>query len=140
VDHSNLRMSLQDGVSVHLFELRAAILECFPRNDFQTLGERDGFRASVRLEVTDDDVNAETFQIVRLAQHLIGLSHPGGVPQEDFEPAARGLPVRHCGKTRTSIPSASRMRRSSGVPPRRFRQPRRRLWPTKIWVMPWLRA
>ncbi len=44
------------------------------------------------------------------------------------------------GKTRTSMPSASRISRSTVFARKRLRQPRSRLCPTKIWVMPWRAA
>jgi hypothetical protein len=68
----------------------------------------------------------------------VAVEGSGSSSQEHLEAAAPGCFSRHgqCGNTRTSMPSASRTSRSSGVPPRRARQPRRRLWPTKICVMP----
>ena len=92
----------------------------------------------MRLEIADDDVDALTLQLVRFGQHLVGLADAGGIAEEHLEttPARCGIGHGQCGKTRTSMPSASRIRRSSGVPSRRVRQVRRRLWPTKICVMP----
>src|SRR5262249_15833249 len=130
VDDRDLRMPPEDGVRVHLLELCATIVDDLPRNGFEALAERNGLLPAGRLEVADADVQSGLVHLTGLAQHLIGLADTRGVPEKDLEPAAAS--VGHCGNTRTSIPSASRMSRSSGVPPRRSRQPGRMWWPTKI--------
>src|SRR5215475_13542034 len=87
------------------------------------------------LEIADHDVDATPLELVRLGQHLVRLADAGRVAEKDLQMAPGPRRLVHCGNTRTSIPSASRIKRSSGVPPRRERQFRRRLWPTKICVM-----
>src|SRR5262249_44152082 len=96
---------------------------------------------AVRLEIRDHDVDAALLQLVRLRQHLVRLADAGGVAEKDLQAAARGS-IRHVrwGKTRTSMPSAPSINRSSGLPRSQARQSRRRLCPTKSWVMPCSRA
>src|SRR5262249_4042557 len=140
VDDGDLRATAEDRLGVHLLEAGAAVLDDRARHHLEAVDERDRLFAAVRLEVADDDVDALPLQLARLGEHLVGLADAGGVAEEDLEAAARARRVGHCGKTRTSIPSALPIRRSSGVPPSRLRQLRRRLWPTKICVTPWSRA
>ena len=127
IHHGDLRAPAEDRVRIHFFEPASAVLDRLSGNGFQAFAQRDRLPPSVRLEVADDDVNAALFELVGFRQHLVGLADTRRIAQKDFEPTARRRWVRHCGKTRTSMPSASRIRRSSGVPPSRFRQPRRRL-------------
>ena len=50
----------------------------------EPLGQRNRLLPSVRLEIADHDVDAGAVQIMRLAQHLVGLSYSGGVAQKDL--------------------------------------------------------
>lgn len=75
----------------------------------------------MRLKITDYDVAALPLEFLGLAQHLVGLADARGIAQEDFEFSA--LPGTHrvtsselaCGNIRTSIPSASLTKRSTGL-------------------------
>ena len=81
------RFAAQDGVGIHLLELRAGVGDDAARNDFEAFGLGDGVLAAVRLEVADDDVHALAAQLLGLLQHAVGLADPGGVAQVDLEPA-----------------------------------------------------
>src|SRR5262249_4530231 len=117
-----------DRVEVHLLEPRAAILDDTARHHLEAVDERDRLLAAVRLEVADDDIDAAALELARLHEHLIGLADARRVAEEHLEvTAAAGTRLRNCGKPRTPMPSAPPISRSSGVPPSRFRQLRRRL-------------
>ena len=74
VDQHDLRPPGDDGVEVHLVEHLSFIADTPPRNDFQTLQQRLGLPAAVRLHDAGDDVVAVFFAGVRLLQHLVGLA------------------------------------------------------------------
>src|SRR5262249_9642745 len=142
---ADARRSLQNGVCIHLFESRAAVFDFSSRNDLEPLNFSDGVLASMRLEISNDDVDSFRLELLRFFEHPIGFARPGGITEVDLQSAARGRwRLAHgrglCGNTRTSIPSASSIRRSTGLPRRRFHQPLRRLWPMKICVIPFSRA
>ena len=130
------------GVRVHLLEGVAPVVDAAPGDHLQPFDLGDRVLPSVRLEVAHDDVASLRPELLRLLEHPEGLPDTRGVPQEHLEPAAprmscRAPEVPHSrGNTRTSMPSASRIRRSTRFALRRASQPLSWLWPTKIWVMP----
>ena len=88
----------------------------------------------MRFEISNHDVDTAGLELMRLIEHLISLTHAGGVSEEYFEmaPAAAGQRSAHCGNTRTSILSALANRRSTGVLVSLLSQPRRCVCPMKI--------
>ena len=82
----------------------------------------------VRLEVADDDVVTRPLELLRLVEHPEGLARrPRRSPGRPSGGLAAGPPggVAHCrGNTRTSMPSASRISRSTRLVRRRDVQPR----------------
>ena len=56
---------------------RAAVLQPGPGDGFQAVEQRDGLRARVRLGEPHDDVGATLGAAVPLAEHGVGLAHPG---------------------------------------------------------------
>ena len=133
VDQRHGRFAAQHGVHIHLLELRAGIGDDAARNGFQAFGFGDGFRAGVRLEVRDDDVDALAAHFLGLFEHAIGLADAGGITEVDLE--APFVVLAHdaslCGNRRTSKSSAASMRRSTGLrPPHQVRS--LPLWPRKI--------
>src|SRR5262245_26747207 len=116
--------------------MRALVIGRSPRNHLEAGDERHRLLAAVRLEIGDDDVEALLAERPGLGQHLVGLANAGGIAEKDLQATAPCGIAGHerCGKTRTSIPSAPSIKRSSGLPRQRASQSRRRLWPTKSWV------
>src|SRR5690348_4809755 len=109
-------MPAEHRVRVHFFEARTPVRNLFSRHDFQAVRQRHGVLPAVRLEVTDDDIDPAALELLRFDEHLIGLAHARGIAQKHLQASTRG-PRRgyvHCGNTRTSIPSASRISWSSG--------------------------
>ena len=100
-----------------------------------SLRQGDRLLPTVGLKIADDDIDATAPELVGFRQHLVGLADACGVAEKHPQPAASSgvagprapRSLSHWGNTRTSMPSASRISRSSGVPPRRPRQVRRRL-------------
>ena len=70
VDQHQLRPAGEDGVEVHLFEPVTLVLDAPARDDFETVEQRLGLLAAMRLDDADDDVDA--FAALRLSglQHL----------------------------------------------------------------------
>ena len=58
-------------------KVRAAVLQLGPGDGFQAVEQRDGLRARVRLGEPHHDVGAALGTAVPLAEHGVGLAHPG---------------------------------------------------------------
>ncbi len=74
VDQHDLRPAGDDGIEIHLVERLPSVVDMPPWNDFQTLQQRFGLLAAVRLDDTGDDVVPVFPSGVSLLQHLIGLA------------------------------------------------------------------
>ena len=61
-------------VDVHLLERHAAVLDLLARHDLEVADLRLGLGAPVRLDESDDDIDASTSQIVRLVEHAVRLA------------------------------------------------------------------
>ena len=109
VDDGHAGVAAEDGLGVHFLEPCAAVLDEPTWNRLQPFDQRDRFLAPVRLEVADDDVDAAPLQLAGFGQHLVGLADAGGVAEEHLQASACAPFVAHCGKTRTSMPSAWRI-------------------------------
>src|SRR2546426_1880941 len=145
IDDTNLRCSAQDRFGIHFFEDDTTVFDPSTRNDLQPFRLLDSVLSAVRLEVADDDIGSLLLKLLRLLEHSIGLSGSSGITKEYLQTAAaRRLRLLHAvvlwGKTRTSIPSAKSMRRSTGFPCNRCQKPFLMLCPMKICVMPASRA
>ena len=79
-------MPLERRIQIKIPKLRAAILHHQRRNDFQSFEQGGGFRAAVRLDVADDDINAFGEPIMRRLKHTVGLAHARRRAQENLEP------------------------------------------------------
>ena len=104
---------------VHFLKLAASIFDLAPGNDFQPFDLGDGVLAPVRLEVSDRHIVPVALQLLRLFEHLVGLADAGRVSRAE----CAACPVAGAGSlisgplfgnTRTSMPSASRISRSTG--------------------------
>ena len=89
VDDDELGLARQGGVDVEFLEGAAAIFDLAARQDFQTFRQGARFRPTVRLDETDDDVDAVQLQGPRLRQHGVGLADAGRGAQKDAQLAAR---------------------------------------------------
>ena len=83
VDQHDLRFARDDGVDVHLLEPLAAVLDAPARNNLQSVQQRFGFLAAVRLHDPDDNVVAVLAPRARRLQHGVGLADAGGGADED---------------------------------------------------------
>src|SRR5439155_8257829 len=145
IDHANLRRPPEDGFGIHFLELDAAIFDLPARNDFQAFDLLNGVFSPMRLEIPNDDIGPLLFQFLRFLEHPVRFAGSSRVTEKYLQTAApRGIRPPHavvlCGKTRTSIPSARSMRRSTGFPRNRCQKPVLELCPIKICVMPISRA
>jgi hypothetical protein len=67
----------------------AAIFDLFARDDLEAADQRFGFRAVVRFDEADDDIDAGATLRGGGEQHLIGLADAGGGAEEHFQMPAR---------------------------------------------------
>ena len=137
IDHANLRRPPEDGFGIHFLELDAAIFDLPARNDFQAFDLLNGVFSPMRLEIPNDDIGPLLFQFLRFLEHSVRFAGSSRVTEKYLQTAApRGIRLRHavvlCGKTRTSIPSARSIRRSTGFPRNRCQKPFLMLCPMKI--------
>ena len=137
IDGADLGCSPENRIGIHFVEGATTIFDPSTRNDLQVFRLFDCVFSAVRLEVADDDIGTLLLQLLRLLEHPIGLSGSSSITEEYLQTAAAcGLKLLHavvlCGNTRTSIPSASWIRRSTGFPRNRCHKPFLMLCPMKI--------
>ena len=101
VHQANPRVARQNGVGIHLLEMRSAILDAAARDDFRPSRLSDGVFSAVRLEIADDDIDSLGLQLEPLLEHAVGLPHTGRVAHQHLQlPAAasfsEGRPRRPC--------------------------------------------
>jgi hypothetical protein len=77
VDQRYRRAALQHRLDIELEELRAAIGQLAPRNDFDAVEELGDLLAAVRFNYRCDDVGAAALPAMRLAKHGAGLADAG---------------------------------------------------------------
>src|SRR5580700_3069727 len=87
IDQNDLRFARDDSVYVHLFEKRSLVVNFLARHGLETAGEFGGGFAAMGLNYADHHVFAAALAANCLAQHVIGLTHPGGVTKEQLENA-----------------------------------------------------
>ena len=108
IDQHDLWFPRDDCIDVHLLEPLAAVLDAPARNNLQSVQQRFGFLAAVRLHNPDDNVVAVLAPRARRLQHGVGLSDAGArrrrrsaVCRHDFlragQPRAK-LPARASGR------------------------------------------
>jgi hypothetical protein len=81
------RMSRQRGVEIELVQLDRAILDDPVGEDVQTEQQRLRLRPAVRLDVSDQHVDALDGQRLGGFEHH-SLAHAGGIAEEDRQPSA----------------------------------------------------
>ena len=74
--------------STSISESITLVFYLFPRNDFETFGERLGFRSAVSYHDANNNIDARLLPSASLTEHLVGLAHAGSRAEEDFETAA----------------------------------------------------
>ena len=111
VHQRDFRVAGEHRVQVHLFERRAAVLQLGPGDDFQAVEQRDGLRAPVRLGEPHHDVGAALGAAVPLAEHGVGLAHPGRGSQ--VNPQMTRGPGRAPERAATVGPAGRRLSRPS---------------------------
>ena len=117
VDDGNLRMPREDGVGVHLLEQPPAVIDRLARNGLEPLGQRDrvGPRRAARSSRRRRRCRAGGGPAPASASGT-SCRRPRRSRERCSADRARSRSRRQCGKTRTSMPSARRIRRSSRLP------------------------
>lgn len=77
---------LQHRVEVHFLELTAPVGALGAGQHLQTSEFGQGVRALVALDVRHHNIGAAVRAPPGLVQHPVGLAHPGGGPEKDFQP------------------------------------------------------
>ena len=88
VDQAQLRLARKDRVEIHFFQDHAPVFDLAARHDLQVAELRLGLRASVRLDESDDDVDAIAPKRVCVLDHRVGLADAGRGADVDAEPGA----------------------------------------------------
>ena len=109
VNQAYLRLATQDRVGVHFVINACSILDSLAGNSFETFSLFDRVLPPVTFEITDHDVYAVGLELLSFLQHAVGLAGAGRVSKKDFEFATH----RYWGKTRTSMPAANSISRST---------------------------
>ena len=87
VDQNQLRPASQRCVDVELFQRDIAMLHDERRQHFKPVEQLHGFRSRMRLDITDQDIDAAFFCLMRGFEHGVGFADPGGVSEEYLQPA-----------------------------------------------------
>jgi hypothetical protein len=88
VHQHDLRAAGEHRLQVHVLQRGPAVLDLDPRHDLQAWDQLDGPRAAVGLDVGHDHVVAVGHELVRVAQHSVGLAGPRRAAEVDLQPAA----------------------------------------------------
>ena len=88
IDQQERRPASERAINVKLVERLAAIGDAAARQDLQPIDQRHGFCATVRLDHACDHIEALGFEPSCAGQHRIGLAHPRGHAEIDFQAAA----------------------------------------------------
>jgi hypothetical protein len=95
VDERLRGLAGEDGVDVHLFQRRPAVLDRPALDDLEPVDLLRGPRTPVRLDVADDDIPAPLEAAATLVQHRKGLADSGRRPEVDAQaPACHDYPTR----------------------------------------------
>ena len=101
VDETDTRRPLDDGVDVHLLELRTAIGQVPSRHHLEITDLLDGARPAVGLHHPDDDVGAALSATMSLLQHGVGLAHTRCRAEVDAELTTRHGTILRAGAGQT---------------------------------------
>src|SRR5262249_21748381 len=83
------------GIEIEFRQRDAAIVERAARRHLEALGQAPGLRAAMRLDESDEYVDARALPLVRLDEHRVGLADAGARAEEDLElGAARQILLR----------------------------------------------
>ena len=83
----------QNGIEIHFGERVALVRDDPARDDFEPLKKRLGLLAAMRLDDTDDDIDAFGLFCLRRGQHFIGLADARRGAEKD--PQAAPLRLLH---------------------------------------------
>src|SRR5262249_49953274 len=87
VDEDEAWTPLERGIEIELAQDSVDVDRRLAGNDLEAFQQRLRLLASVCLDHANDDVYTLLQLGARRLQHLIGLAHPGGCANEDFEAA-----------------------------------------------------
>jgi hypothetical protein len=91
IDQNNLRVSLEDGVEVHLFENVSMIVGPEARNDFEACEQGLRFSPSVSFDDANNNVRALDQPGASRHQHFVGFADAGSGADKHLEPAAASI-------------------------------------------------
>ncbi len=74
VNYSDLRISLDNRVEIHLFKHDISIFDGARRHTFQAFGKRGSFTSTMCFEKRDDDVDSLSLERVCVFEHLPGFT------------------------------------------------------------------
>jgi len=90
VDEGDVGVARQHRVEVHLREALAPVDDLAPRDQGEAVELGRGVRPAVGLHERHHHIGAAVGSSVTLAQHGVGLAHPGCGPEVDAEVASAG--------------------------------------------------
>ena len=94
VHQQQLRMSVDDGLGVHVLEALAAVFDQAPGYHRQVAQHEGGVFPPVGLDVTHLDIYARTQLLQPFREHGVGLAHPMGRAEKYGEAALPSLVTR----------------------------------------------
>ncbi len=87
VHQADFRMAGENGVGIHLLKSSFAVCNAAAGNRFQALGPRNGVLPAVGFEIADHHIVPGRGQALALIEHPECFADPGGVAQDNFQPA-----------------------------------------------------
>ena len=89
VDQRQFRVPFEDGVEIHLLEVRSPVVDGLPWDNLKVTDQVFGEVSAVTLDEGDDDVGAPPLTSVALIEHGVGLPDAGGGAEVDAEVPGR---------------------------------------------------
>lgn len=86
IDQGQPRFACQQCIQIEFFQHAALVTHARARQQRQTLQQRSGFAAPVRLHHTGHHIHALPQALARPRQHGVGLAHPRRGTQEHRQP------------------------------------------------------
>jgi hypothetical protein len=126
VDQRDARPAQKNALRIQFLEDRTTIFHLAMREHLEPICLSDRIGTGMRFKVSENHIGTPLRRSPGVGEHLERFSDTGRVAQVDLQfTALFWILHRHQGwrgKTRTSIPSASRIRRRIGSPKIFFRQ------------------
>ena len=92
IDQSNARFAGEENINVHLFKLRAFVINLFARHHFQTGNQFSDSFSSMRFHNADHNIFAASMAANSLRQHRMSLADAGSIAKKELKNSH--LPLR----------------------------------------------